>query len=182
MYRLLRIVFLVFALVMSALSIPQPTSAASCTYVLGFKALHALIPAVVGDCRVDEHHNPTNGDGLQETTGGLLVWRKADNWTAFTDGYRTWINGPNGLQERLNTQRFSWEADHTGYPLADPAPITSTSSTSTSSSVTSTGSSVSAGDTAIDSPTALCRDGTYSYSAHHQGTCSWHGGVAVWYR
>jgi hypothetical protein len=29
-------------------------------------------------------------------------------------------------------------------------------------------------------PTALCADGTYSYSAHHQGTCSWHGGVDEW--
>jgi Protein of unknown function (DUF3761) len=28
---------------------------------------------------------------------------------------------------------------------------------------------------------ALCRDGTYSYSAHRQGTCSHHGGVAQWY-
>ncbi len=28
--------------------------------------------------------------------------------------------------------------------------------------------------------TALCRDGTNSYSRHHSGTCSWHGGVAVW--
>jgi len=26
----------------------------------------------------------------------VLVWRKADNRTAFTDGYRTWINGPRG--------------------------------------------------------------------------------------
>ncbi|HEV2283794.1 MAG TPA: DUF3761 domain-containing protein [bacterium] len=31
-------------------------------------------------------------------------------------------------------------------------------------------------------PTALCNDGTYSYAAHHQGACSHHGGVAVWYR
>lgn len=29
--------------------------------------------------------------------------------------------------------------------------------------------------------TALCRDGTYSYSASRSGTCSHHGGVAVWY-
>ena len=36
----------------------------------------------------------------------FLVWRKADNWTAFTDGYRTWINGPSGLQVRLNTEHF----------------------------------------------------------------------------
>ena len=51
-----------------------------------------------------------NGDSLQHTTGGLLVWRKADGWTTFTDGYRTWVNGPFGIQERLNSQRFPWEA------------------------------------------------------------------------
>lgn len=28
--------------------------------------------------------------------------------------------------------------------------------------------------------TAICNDGTPSYSAHHQGTCSHHGGVASW--
>jgi hypothetical protein len=28
--------------------------------------------------------------------------------------------------------------------------------------------------------TAQCRDGSYSYSQHHSGTCSYHGGVAVW--
>ncbi len=30
--------------------------------------------------------------------------------------------------------------------------------------------------------TALCNDGTYSYAAHHQGACSHHGGVAVFYK
>jgi hypothetical protein len=28
--------------------------------------------------------------------------------------------------------------------------------------------------------TALCRDGTYSFSRHHSGTCSHHGGVRQW--
>ena len=28
--------------------------------------------------------------------------------------------------------------------------------------------------------TAQCTDGTYSFSQHHSGTCSHHGGVAVW--
>jgi Protein of unknown function (DUF3761) len=28
--------------------------------------------------------------------------------------------------------------------------------------------------------TAKCKDGTYSFSQHRQGTCSGHGGVAVW--
>jgi hypothetical protein len=114
--RALSIVILVVSMLLAIASPTRPAHAASCQFVLGFKTLHDLIPDVVGDCLVDEHHNPTNGDGLQETTGpagghgtGLLVWRKADNWTAYTDGYHTWINGPFGLQERLNTDRFSWE-------------------------------------------------------------------------
>jgi hypothetical protein len=28
--------------------------------------------------------------------------------------------------------------------------------------------------------TAKCRDGSYSFSLHASGTCSHHGGVAVW--
>jgi len=28
--------------------------------------------------------------------------------------------------------------------------------------------------------TAQCRDGSYSFSQHHQGTCSHHGGVSKW--
>jgi hypothetical protein len=27
---------------------------------------------------------------------------------------------------------------------------------------------------------AKCRDGTYSFSLHRRGTCSYHGGVAQW--
>jgi hypothetical protein len=30
--------------------------------------------------------------------------------------------------------------------------------------------------------TALCNDGTYSYAAHHQGACSGHGGVKMFYK
>ncbi len=30
-------------------------------------------------------------------------------------------------------------------------------------------------------PTAKCNDGTVSYSAHHSGTCSHHGGVMFWF-
>lgn len=30
--------------------------------------------------------------------------------------------------------------------------------------------------------TALCNDGTYSYAASHQGACSHHGGVAIFYK
>lgn len=94
------------------------TSAATCRFVLGFQAIHDMIPSVVGGCTDNEGHNAQNGDALQQTSGGLLVWRKLDNWTAFTDGYHTWVNGPNGLQERLNSQRFSFEANPDGLPIA----------------------------------------------------------------
>ncbi len=33
------------------------------------------------------------------------------------DGVHTWIDGPSGLQGRLNTERFSWEANPTGLPV-----------------------------------------------------------------
>lgn len=33
---------------------------------------------------------------------------------------------------------------------------------------------------ATTAPTAKCRDGSASYSAHHSGACSHHGGVAQW--
>ncbi len=103
-----------------------PAQAADCQFVLGFASLKALIDEAegsdkVGDCLEDQHSNPINGDALQQTTGGLMVWRKLDNWTAFTDGHRTWINGPHGLQARLNTEQFAWE----GEPETAPTPVPS---------------------------------------------------------
>jgi len=82
----------------------------SCQFILGFQTLRNLDPQDTGYC-VDNQTFAANGDAQQHTTKGLMAWRKADNWTAFTNGYQTWINGPQGLQERLNTQRFSWEED-----------------------------------------------------------------------
>ena len=106
---------LITAAVLAFLALPAAaTATVECEFVLGFASLKALIdaaegPAKVGDCLEQQRFNPENGDALQQTTGGLLVWRKADNWTAFTDGYRTWLNGPHGLQARLNTEQFDWE-------------------------------------------------------------------------
>ncbi|MFK0288142.1 DUF3761 domain-containing protein [Streptomyces sp. NPDC090499] len=56
------------------------------------------------------------------------------------------------------------------------------SSSTGSGGSTSGGSSSSGGTTDSSGATALCNDGTYSYAAHHQGACSHHGGVAVFYR
>src|ERR671932_731782 len=84
---------------------PASASAADCQFILGFQTLHDGIPGVVGDC-TDNQDFAANGDALQHTTKGMLVWRKADNFTAFTDGFRSWVNGPFGIQQRLNSERF----------------------------------------------------------------------------
>ena len=98
---------------------------AGCQFALGFKTLHDLDTSDVGDCTDNQGFAP-NGDAQQHTTKGLMAWRKADNWTAFTNGYMTWINGPNGLQQRLNTDHFPWEAPA---PAPTPAPDTSAAAT-----------------------------------------------------
>src|SRR3954470_15653757 len=92
---------------------PSPAlGQSSCRFVLGFETLRNLVGAQkVGTCLEDEHFNLENGNAEQRTSGGLLVWRKVDNFTAFTDGGTSWVNGPNGLQSRPNGERFSWEKD-----------------------------------------------------------------------
>jgi hypothetical protein len=112
----IRVLFVVGILLFQ---IPVTTYAANCQFVLGFKTFHDLLPSTVGDCLVNEHHNPQNGDALQETSKGLLVWRKSDNFTAFTDGYHTWVNGPLGMQKRLNTEQFPWETTSQACTLSD---------------------------------------------------------------
>lgn len=119
----MRIIIRTLALLAFLLLPANSVSATDCQFVLGFATLRDLIGhEIVGECLEQEHYNEIS-DSNQQTTGGLMAWRKADNWTAFTDGYRTWINGPNGLVVRLNTERYAWEADHEGYTLVVPAII-----------------------------------------------------------
>jgi hypothetical protein len=114
-------------LLMAVLS-PATTHAQSpCGFVLGFAALRDLVGSQkVGQCLEDEHFNVENGNAEQRTTGGLLVWRKVDNFTAFTDGGTTWVNGPIGVQSRPNSDRFSWEKDPSSSNGA-PVPAQATS-------------------------------------------------------
>src|SRR5450759_2372205 len=108
---------LVFAA--SATLVPAQTPP---VFKLGFRVLADRIPDVVGVPVENEYFNLSNGNSEQHTTKGLMVWRKADNWTAYTNGYMTWINGPNGVQSRLNTERFGWESDGRPATPAAPAP------------------------------------------------------------
>ena len=102
--------------------LPASAQQPSCRFVLGFATLRDLEGVQkIGACLEDEHFNLENGNAEQRTTGGLLVWRKIDNFTAFTDGGTTWVNGPNGLQSRPNGERFSWEKDPVQPARTQPA-------------------------------------------------------------
>lgn len=65
---------------------------------------------------------------------------------------------------------------------ANAAAVDSSSNSSDTTSDSSAGSTSgdSSSSSAPDGATAQCNDGTYSYSLHHSGTCSHHGGVANW--
>jgi hypothetical protein len=95
--------------------------AAPCQLTGGFKTLGEMVPEV-GECVEDARAEASTGNVLQKTTGGLLVWRRVGNWTAFTDGFHTWVNGPFGLQQRLSNERFDWEEALAPAPPAPPAP------------------------------------------------------------
>lgn len=123
-----------------------------CQFVLGFQTLHSLDPADIGDC-VDNQAFAPNGDAQQHTTMGLMAWRKADNWTAFTNGARTWINGPYGLQWRANTVRFCFEADAPSTACAGQPSKTQVNLPSNEPAAPSAASTPAAvGPTAVDDP------------------------------
>lgn len=168
---------LIAALLFPLALLPTPAlaqAAPDCHFVLGFAALQARLPREIGGCLDNERHNPANGDGIQQTTGGLLVWRRSDNWTAFTNGYWTWIDGPDGLVRRLNSQRFPWEGSPANaVPAANPGSSvqTPTESSGTSSVQGSTASSgvseTSSGVTNVQSSTAGAPSGSSAQATYH---------------
>ncbi|HEY3115957.1 MAG TPA: Hint domain-containing protein, partial [Chloroflexota bacterium] len=113
--HLLGLAGLLAILTLAAAPAPGTVNEALCQFQLGFAAIHDQLPSIVGDC-IDNEANAANGDSLQHTTAGLLAWRKADNLAAFTDGTNTWVNGPDGIQERPNADRFPFEHDQLSQP------------------------------------------------------------------
>ncbi|HEX9016286.1 MAG TPA: c-type cytochrome [Chloroflexota bacterium] len=77
-------------------------------FQLGFKTLSDMIPNKVG-LPLDNERGLSNGDTVQDSTGGFLLWRKSDGAATFTDGATTWLLGPNGLETRPNGAKLPWE-------------------------------------------------------------------------
>jgi len=63
---------------------------------------------------------------------------------------------------------------------ADAAPAASAPAAAKSSTASKSAPTATASNTDPTGATAKCKDGTYSKSKHHSGTCSHHGGVAEW--
>lgn len=85
------------------------TYAASYQFALDFKNLSPLVGYdIVGEFLENEPHDATV-DSAQQTTGGLLAWRKAENRMASTDKNRTGTGAPGGQEQSLNPVCFPWQ-------------------------------------------------------------------------
>ena len=84
-------------------------------------------------------------------------------------------SGHGGVQKAAKSAAAAPAAPAAPAPAAAPAAPAAKSAPATKSAPTAT-----AGNTDPTGATAKCKDGTYSKSKHHSGTCSSHGGVAEW--
>ena len=86
--------------------------AEGCTIPPRFGPLVREIPQVVGQCLLNPTSDPSTGDIGQVTTNGELLMRGSDGIAQFTDatnGYLTWVAGPDGVVSRSQDERLGWE-------------------------------------------------------------------------
>jgi len=87
-----------------------------CSYPPRLAAFRSKIgPSLVGEC-VEDALFAADADATQRTTNGKLIWRRADERAAFTDGADTWLDGPNGIVRRHSHERYAWEPDEAAGP------------------------------------------------------------------
>ncbi|MCX5985134.1 MAG: trypsin-like peptidase domain-containing protein [Chloroflexi bacterium] len=96
--------------------------AAQCEIWPRFLVLAEALPDLIGNCVASEALNGETGDIEQPVDGGVLVLRSADNTPTFTDGWQTWVAGPNGIETRLNSERLAWEPGEASLAVAAVAP------------------------------------------------------------
>jgi zinc/manganese transport system substrate-binding protein len=117
---------LIFALAVTCLLPALPAAAqAACSFRGGFAQLAALIPDRVGTCTADEQYRPDQGLSTQQTSTGAFIWHSVDGAISFSDGSHTWVLDPTGqVQVRGVAERFPFEFNGDGFPLAGQPPTT----------------------------------------------------------
>jgi hypothetical protein len=82
---------------------PVTATAAYCqpgqqpTFALGVADLQQQLGDTMGAPLECEHPVSANGDTIQQTTTGLVIYRAATNTVMFTDGWRHWALTPRGM-------------------------------------------------------------------------------------
>jgi Protein of unknown function (DUF3761) len=112
-----------------------------------------------------------------------------DGTTSTATGRGT-CSGHGGVQKAAKPSAATTAAATVAAPAAAPAPapaapagaMTAAKPAAAAKSATASKSAPTAAASNTDptGATAKCKDGTYSKSQHHSGTCSSHGGVAEW--
>ena len=105
------------ALSAALFALPGPAAAVSpsdsCNYITGFQMLVDAVPQAAGMCTEQGHYWEPGADPrdfVQHTTTGLFVRRAFNDEPGFTNGYLSWVVGPQGqVLSRLNTDQFDWE-------------------------------------------------------------------------
>jgi len=89
-------------------------------------------------------------------------------------------SGHGGVQKAASTPAAASAPAPAAAPAAPAAAPAAAAAQPKSSTAAKSAPTAKAGNTDPTGATAKCKDGTYSNSKHHSGTCSRHGGVAAW--
>ncbi len=104
--------------------------------------------------------------------------------TTCKDGTTSMATGRGACSGHGGVQKPSKSKPALDAPTSAPAtaatPAAAAPAAAKSSTVSKSAPTATASNTDPTGATAKCKDGTYSKSHHHSGTCSHHGGVAEW--
>ncbi len=89
-------------------------------------------------------------------------------------------SGHGGVQKSTTAKSAAGTGAATPPAAAPAAPTPAPAAPKSAPTTTKSAPTAAAGNTDPTGATAKCKDGTYSKSQHHSGTCSSHGGVAEW--
>lgn len=113
------------------------------------------------------------------TSIDILDTEEGSRVNSSLDWYKITFDGKTGyIHSSLTTERVPASAITT--TTSRSTPTTPNSATSQPLTINPEVTVTPAAPTHPQGATALCRDGTYSYSQNRRGTCSHHGGVQQW--